>query len=479
MTEPSPSSSAPAVDVAIIGAGAAGLMLAVALARSGIGVAVIDRRDPAPATGAGVSDGRVFALSAGSRRVLEGLGLWPELAAGAAPVNDILVSDRAGPPLVRFDHAEMNAGPLGHVVAADALQRVLADAARRQPGVRLLAPVQLKHVSPRSEPFFNSSSPGLSGRSIMRMRASHDDAPDVKLVLGPRFARARGPGHDDSMLGQRASEGIAVTADAARLSFADGGTLDARLLVGADGRQSMVRDAARINVTEWTYDQAAIVTTVVHARAHDGAAEERFLAGGPFAVLPLPDGPDGSHRSSIVWTEPSGRVADLVALGDDDFDAELARRLGSRLGSAHAVGARWTYPLALSLAESYVGNRVALIGDAAHAIHPIAGQGLNLGIRDAAALAEVIVDAHRLGLDIGMKTTLLDYERWRRFDNTCLAAATDLLNRVFGIGNAPFGALRRAGMRVLDRIGPVRRLFMAEAMGLNGELPRLVRGEPL
>ncbi|MQA66016.1 MAG: FAD-dependent oxidoreductase [Alphaproteobacteria bacterium] len=421
MTEPSPSPSAPAVDVAIVGAGAAGLMLAVALARSGVGVAVIDRRDPMPrengAADEGPSDGRVFALSAGSRRVLEGLGLWAELAAGAAPVNDILVSDRAGPPLVRFDHAEMEAGPLGHVVAADALQRVFADAARRQPGLRLLAPAEL--------------------------------------------------------------EGIVVGADSVRLTFADGGTLDARLMVGADGRQSMVRDAARINVSEWTYDQTAIVVTITHARPHDGAAEERFLAGGPFAVLPLSDGPDGSHRSSIVWTEPAARAADLVQLAADDFDAELARRLGSRLGAAHAVGARWTYPLALSLAESYVGNRVALIGDAAHAIHPIAGQGLNLGIRDAAALAEVIVDAHRLGLDIGMTTVLLDFERWRRFDNTCLAAATDLLNRVFGIGNAPFGALRRVGMKVLDRTGAARRLFMLEAMGLNGDLPRLVRGEPL
>jgi 2-octaprenyl-6-methoxyphenol hydroxylase len=421
MSESPPSSSASAADVAIIGAGPAGLILAVALARSGIPVAVIDRRDPMPrgigASEEGTSDGRVFALSAGSRRVLEGLGLWSELAAGAAPVNDILVSDRAGPPLVRFDHAEMEAGPLGHVVVADALQRVLAEAARRQPGITFLAPADL--------------------------------------------------------------EGIAITADAVRLAFANGTTLDVRLVVGADGRQSMVRDAARINVTEWTYDQAAIVTTIHHARPHDGAAEERFLAGGPFAVLPLTDGPDGAHRSSIVWTEPSGRVADLVALGEDDFNAELVRRLGSRLGAARADGARWTYLLALSLAESYVGNRVALIGDAAHAIHPIAGQGLNLGIRDAAALAEVIVDAHRLGLDIGMKTTLLDYERWRRFDNTCLAAATDLLNRVFGIGNAPFGALRRAGIRVLDRIGPARRLFMLEAMGLNGDLPRLVRGEPL
>jgi 2-octaprenyl-6-methoxyphenol hydroxylase len=466
MTEPSFSSSVPPIaavaDAAIIGAGAAGLILAVALAQSGIAVAVIDRRDPMPrengAADEGPSDGRVFALSAGSRRVLEGLGLWPELAEGAAAVTDILVSDRAGPPLVRFDHAEMEAGPLGHVVAADALQRVLVAAAGRQPGLRLLAPVQLKHVSRRLEEFMASSSPGLSGRSM--------DAPDK-------------PGHDVLALGQRASEGIVVGADNVRVNFADGGTLDARLVVGADGRQSLVRDAARINVTEWTYDQAAIVTTIHHARPHDGAAEERFLAGGPFAVLPLPDGADGTHRSSIVWTEPLGRVADLMALGADDFDAELARRLGSRLGAAQAIGARWTYPLALSLAESYVGNRVALIGDAAHAIHPIAGQGLNLGIRDAAALAEVIVDAHRLGLDIGMKTTLLDYERWRRFDNTCLAAATDLLNRLFGIGNAPFGALRRAGMRVLDRIGPARRLFMLEAMGLNGNLPRLVRGEPL
>ncbi|MGE0651565.1 MAG: UbiH/UbiF/VisC/COQ6 family ubiquinone biosynthesis hydroxylase [Alphaproteobacteria bacterium] len=470
MNNSPPLNSPSAAEVAIVGAGPAGLILAVALARSGIPVAVIDRRDPMPpgngVADGGLSDGRVFALSAGSRRVLDGLGLWPELAAGAAPVNDILVSDRAGPPLVHFDHAEMEAGPLGHVVAADALQRVLADAARRQPGITFLAPAELTHSSHGREPYTNSSSPG-----VMRMRAAHEagrsmDAPDK-------------PGHDDVVKEQRASEGIVIGADSARVNFADGGSLGARLVVGADGRQSLVRDAARINVTEWTYDQAAIVVTIAHARPHDGAAEERFLAGGPFAVLPLTDGSDGAHRSSIVWTEPASRVADLVELGDDDFKAELRRRLPSRLGEARAVGACWTYPLALSLAESYIGNRVALIGDAAHAIHPIAGQGLNLGIRDAAALAEVIVDAHRLGLDIGMKTALIDYERWRRFDNTCLAAATDLLNRVFGIGNAPFGALRRAGMRVLDRIGPARRLFMLEAMGLNGDLPRLVRGEPL
>ena len=410
----------PRDDVAIVGAGSAGLILAIALADAGLRVAVLDRATVRRTeTGApqAPSDGRVFVLSAGSTRVLDGLGLWDGLAAGAAAVNDIRVSDRAGPALVHFDHAELGEGPFGHVVAADALQAALLRAARARPAIRFLAPVRLKN--------------------------------------------------------------LVVSSDRARIELADGGVIDARLVVGADGRASALRRAARINVTEWSYDQVALVLTVAHARPHQGVAEEKFLAGGPFAILPMPDGEDGTHRSSVVWAEAAARAADLLALAPDDFAAELARRFGDHLGAIRVMGERWSYPLALTLAESYIAHRVALIGDAAHAIHPIAGQGLNLGIRDAAALAEVIVDGHRLGLDIGMKTLLVDYQRWRRFDNTCLAAATDILNRLFAVGGTPFHKLRQAGMAVLNRVPPLRRLFVREAMGLAGELPRLVRGERL
>ncbi len=402
-------------DVAIIGAGSAGLILALALARTGIGVSVLDRRAAVPA-GAD-ADRRVFALSAGSCRVLEGLGLWPDLAPAAQPITDIIVSDRAGPPLVHFDHAEMEVGALAHIVAADALQRALLAAAKAEPLIRFVAPVKVARLD--------------------------------------------------------------IASDRANIMLGDGGCVAARLVVGADGRNSLVRRAARINVTEWTYDQSAIVAEISHACPHHGRAEEKFLSGGPFAVLPLRDAPDGSPRSFIVWTEPSARISDLMKLSDADLEEELNRRIGDRLGRARIIGPRQSFPLALTLAENYVAHRLALIGDAAHAIHPIAGQGLNLGIRDAAALAEVIVDARRLGLDFGMKTALLDYERWRRFDNTCLAAATDLLNRVFAIDNPVLNVAREAGMALLDRVGPARRLFMSEAMGLHGDLPRLVRGEPL
>jgi len=408
-------SSAPVSDVAIIGAGSAGLILGVALARAGLAVSILDRRAPVPP--GPDADRRVFALSAGSCRVLDGLGLWPALAPDAQPITDIVVGDRAGPPLVHFDHAEMEVGALAHIVAADALQRALLAAAKAEASIRFVAPVQISRLD--------------------------------------------------------------IASDRAGLVLADGGMVAARLVVGADGRNSLVRRAARINVTEWTYDQSAIVVEITHARPHHGTAEEKFLSGGPFAVLPLRDAVDGTPCSFIVWTEPSARITDLMKLSDADLEEELNRRLGDRLGRARINGPRQCFPLALTLAENYVAHRLALIGDAAHAIHPIAGQGLNLGIRDAAALAEVIVDARRLGLDFGMKTALLDYERWRRFDNTCLAAATDLLNRVFAIDNPVLNVAREAGMALLDRVGPARRLFMSEAMGLHGDLPRLVRGEPL
>lgn len=403
------------MDALVIGGGMAGLTLAIALRSAGLSVAVVERDAPERMRAAEF-DGRVSAISAGSRRAFETLGLWRAMASAAAPVFDIRVTDNHSPAFVHFDHGELDQGPLGHIVENRVIRAALFDAAG-EAGVEFIAPASVAVI----------------GRDARR----------------------------------------------AVVELSDGRRLAAPLVVGADGRASLVRAEARINQTEWRYSQGAIVTIVVHERPHRGIAEERFLPSGPFAILPMTDDGRATHRSSVVWTERETLVDALLALGRADFDAELAARFGGHLGGIAAVGPRWSYPLGLSLAEAYVADRVALIGDAAHGIHPIAGQGLNLGIRDAAALAEVIVDARRLGLDYGMTTVLADYERWRRFDNVCLAGATDVLNRLFSTGFAPLALARRAGLAAVNRLGPARRFFMREAMGIAGDLPRLIRGEAL
>ena len=259
---------------------------------------------------------------------------------------------------------------------------------------------------------------------------------------------------------------------AARL--ADGREVRARLVVAADGRDSALRRAAGINVTAWRYPQTGIVCTVAHERPHRGIAHERFLPAGPFAILPMT-----GDRSSLVWTERATLAPAMMALDDDAFGAEVARRFGDFLGDLEVVGPRWSYPLSLVHAERYVDTRLALIGDAAHAIHPIAGQGLNLGLRDVAALAEVLVDARRLGLDIGASDVLERYQRRRRFDSVVLAAATDGLNRLFSTDDPAITLARGLGLAAVNRAAPLKRLFMRHAMGVVGALPRLARGERL
>jgi 2-octaprenyl-6-methoxyphenol hydroxylase len=263
-----------------------------------------------------------------------------------------------------------------------------------------------------------------------------------------------------------------------------GAAISARLVIAADGRGSMLRRDAGISVQSWDYPQSGIVCSVGHELPHEGVAHEHFLPAGPFAMLPMIDGPlvsDGvaCHRSSLVWTERREVAEKVMTLDDAAFAEELTRRFGDSLGRLEVRGRRWCYPLSLSHAERYRAVRLALIGDAAHAIHPIAGQGLNLGIRDVAALAEVLVDAARLGLDIGQEDHLARYERWRRFDATALVAATDGLNRLFSNDLAPVRVARDLGLAAVDRLPAVKRLFMRHAMGLLGDLPRLVRGEPL
>ncbi len=251
-------------------------------------------------------------------------------------------------------------------------------------------------------------------------------------------------------------------------------TVSARLAIATDGRGSPTRTAANINVKQWRYPQTGIVCTVKHQGDHRGVAQEHFLPAGPFAILPMTE-----NRSSIVWTEKTELAPTLLALPSAEFAAELKLRFGDYLGELEIVGPVFSYPLGLLHAENYIAPRLALAGDAAHAIHPIAGQGLNIGIRDAAALAETVVDALRVGLDPGSTTVLENYERWRRFDNTMMIAATDGLNRLFSNDIAPIKLARDVGLSMVNRTPPLKRLFMRHAMGVLGDLPRLIRGEPI
>jgi 2-octaprenyl-6-methoxyphenol hydroxylase len=250
--------------------------------------------------------------------------------------------------------------------------------------------------------------------------------------------------------------------------------IGARLLVAADGARSTIRTSAGIATHGWTYDQSAIVTTVGHERDHGGRAEEHFLPAGPFAILPLK-----GFRSSIVWTEAKGEAERIVALPDEAFHAELEQRFKLHLGEITAVGARRVHPLGFFVARSFIAERIALVGDAAHVIHPIAGQGLNMGLKDVAALAEVIVDAARLGLDPGSATVLDRYQRWRRFDTVTMGIATDGLNRLFSNRSDVLRLARDVGLGLVDRVPNLKRLFIREAAGLVGDVPKLLRGEVL
>lgn len=258
----------------------------------------------------------------------------------------------------------------------------------------------------------------------------------------------------------------------ARLS--NGEVLSSRLLVAADGGRSKLRTQAGIKTVSWDYGQSGIVATIGHARDHEGRAEEHFLPAGPFAILPL-----AGKQSSIVWTEPHEEAARLVALPAKEFHDELERRFGLKLGEIKALSKPKAFPLGFSIARKFVGDRIALLGDAAHVIHPIAGQGLNMGIRDAAALAECIADAARLGLDPGAPEALTRYERWRRFDTLGMSFATDGLNRLFSNNSGALKVLRDVGMGIVDRLPPLKKFFGAEAAGLTGEVPKLLRGEAL
>jgi 2-octaprenyl-6-methoxyphenol hydroxylase len=400
-------------DVVIAGGGMVGLSLALALAQGDLKVAIAEPASPETLT-AERFDGRVSALAYSSVRMVRALGLWPHLEADAQPINDILVSDaRLGgepsPLSMHFDHTEIGE-PLGHIVENRHIRRALLTAVAAEPRIDFLSGV--------------------------------------------------------------AVDGIAVASDSVGVMFSNGTSCHARLAVGADGRDSALRDAQAIGVVSWDYPQTGIVTTVQHEKPHHGVAYEHFLPAGPFAILPMT-----GNRSSLVWTERVEKAPGMMALAEKDFAAAVALRFGEHLGAAAPVGPRWSYPLRLQLARAYVAPRFALVGDSAHTIHPIAGQGLNLGLKDVAALAETVLDTARVGLDIGALDALQRYERWRRFDSFVMAAATDGVNRLFSNDIAPLRLVRDLGLGMVDAIAPLRRFFMRHAGGDVGKLPRLLRGE--
>ncbi len=404
-------------DTIIVGGGLAGGLCALALGGEGLDVALIDAEDPARFRDE-TFDGRTTALAYAGARVFRRLGLWPAIESEAEPILDILVTD--GRP----------AGP-GRRSARSACHLHFDSRA-------LKAEEPLGYI--------------IENRVL---RAAIYDAiersPRIALIAP---ARAGDPD---------------FSGGAARLSLDGGRRLEAPLIVAADGKTSPLRAAAGIGRHSWSYRQTAIVTTVAHERAHGGVAQELFLPSGPFAILPLT-----KNRSSIVWTERAAAAPAYLALDDAAFLAELARRFGDYLGSLSLAGPRSGYPLGLHLAQSFMAPRLALIGDAAHAVHPIAGQGYNLGVKDIAALADVLGDASRLGLDIGSLSVLEKYQRWRRFDSATLAFGTDALNRLYSNDFGPLRLARDLGMGAVNAVSPLRKFFMRQAGADLGRLPALM-----
>lgn len=395
------------VELAVVGGGLNGLTLGIACASAGLKVLVIDREDPATMMGEQF-DGRTSAIAYGSMRVLDGIGVWPILAAKAEAIREIRVADNSAPLFLHYDHREIGDEPMGWIVENRDLRRALHDRARQLPNLELIAPMRV----------------------------------------------------------QSGTDGV--------ITLGNGNIVRAELIAAADGKNSPLREAAGIKSVTWSYPQIGIVATVRHAKPHRGVAVEHFLPAGPFAILPMT-----GNRSSIVWTERATLAPNILKLDDAAFHAELASRFGDFLGDISVEGPRWSYKLSFLHAQTYVAPRLVLVGEAAHVIHPIAGQGLNMGIRDTAALAECLIDGRRLGLDLGDGTVLARYERWRRFDNIALAAVTDGLNRLFSNSVPPLKLARDVGLAAVGQAPPLKHFFMRHAMGTVGDLPRLVRGELL
>jgi 2-octaprenyl-6-methoxyphenol hydroxylase len=394
--------------VCVIGAGPVGGVLACRLAAAGVPVAVVDRA-PLPPMEHPDFDGRAYAIAAGSRGVLEAAGLWDHLPYPAGPIHAIRVSDgrvgrRASPLFLHFGAQEAGAAAFGWMVEARSLRMALNARLAAEPAITVLAP---------------------------------------------------------------ATPAVTRTAEGAVVRIAGGPDIHCRLVVAAEGRNSPLRQAAGIPLTRFDYDQTGLVCAVGHERPHHAVALEHFLPAGPLAQLPMAPTAGAPHLSAIVWTERRATAARLLALPDEAFTGELARRLGDHLGVVRLLGRRWSYPLGAMHAHRYFDTRLALVGDAAHGIHPIAGQGLNLGLRDAAALAELLIAAAGRGEDPGAPALLRRYQALRRPDNLAMLAATDVLDRLFSNHSATLRLARDLGIAAVHRLAPLKRAFMRQAMGVR------------
>jgi len=399
----------------VIGGGAfAGLALALAL-RQGLGSEIpIVVADPALSTRPS-RDPRATAIVAACRRLFEAIGVWDQVAAEAQPITDMVVTDSKLEDATR---------PVFLTFAGDV-----------EPGEPFAHMIENRHLID-----------ALLTRAVA-------EGIDLRPTTVAGFEQRSG--------------GIDVT-------LGDGNTIEASLLVAADGARSKLRERAGIATHGWDYDQSGIVVTVGHERDHHGRAEEHFLPAGPFAILPLK-----GARSSLVWTEDRAEAARITALSEDEFHSELEQRFGLHLGEIRALDRPRAFPLGYFVARSFIGERLALVGDAAHVIHPIAGQGLNMGLKDIAALAEVIVDAARLGMDLGQADVLERYQRWRRFDTMAMGLATNSLNLLFSNKSTLLRGVRDIGLGLVDRLPPLKGAFIRQAAGLAGEVPRLLKGEAL
>jgi 2-octaprenyl-6-methoxyphenol hydroxylase len=395
-------------DVVIAGGGIVGLSLGVALARAGMQVAVLEKT-PMQMQLEHQFDGRVSAIAAGSKTILDTIGVWPHIASCAEPIRNIRVSDGDTPFFLDFDHKEVGDAPFGYIVENRHTRYALQKAASLHPNLHI---------------FDNA------------VISSFTHEPELVKVM-----------------------------------LADGRICSTTLLVGADGKQSSVRTYAGIKAIECPYEQTAIVCTIEHTLPHNGLAQERFLPAGPFAVLPMTPSENGWFRSSLVWVEPHDRVDIYMELSDEECAQEITERVGDYLGEIRLTGPRFTYALSLMHAKTYVAERCALIGDAAHGIHPIAGQGVNLGFRDVAVLSEVMIQRFAQGKDIGSAEVLAHYQRLRRFDNISMIAATDGLNRLFGNRLMPVRLARGLGLWAVSHMPAMKRIFMKNAMGLSA-VPR-------
>ncbi|THH36633.1 2-octaprenyl-6-methoxyphenyl hydroxylase [Aliishimia ponticola] len=403
-------------DIVITGGGLAGTSLALALAQTGMTVTLVDALS-VDAQRQTDFDGRSYAIALSSQRLLQTLGIWPALDADAQPMLDIKVTDgRAGEgPSPFFLHFD-------HAEIEEGPMGYMIED-------RHLRRALLDAVATTS---------GITHRPSTQVTAQNTAGPGVTVTLST------------------------------------GDTISAALLIGADGRSSGTAERAGIRRMAWGYDQTALVCAIAHEKPHNGVAHQFFMPPGPLAILPLT-----GNRSSIVWSETTQNAARINALSDAAYLEHLRPRFGSFLGEISLAGARFTYPLGLSLANSFIAPRLALVADAAHGMHPIAGQGLNAGLRDVAALAEVLCDARRRGEDLGAPTVLDRYQQWRRFDTAALALATDSFNRLFSNDNPILRFARDIGMGAVQSIPALRRGFIREAAGLTGELPKLLRGQPL